>query len=133
MLCFKYISVLNIPGLSIYQGSEFLELHRVYLFLLIWHGCEYASGCNYGRVLNIPGFWICQISLYARVTQGSEYAWTWLNKFCISCSDYGRVLNMPDQGFTRFWICLRFWICQDSEYGKVVNMWGLLRRLNMVK
>ena len=30
-----------------------------------------------------------------------------------------------------FWICLSFWICQSSEYTKVVNMPGLHSVLNM--
>ena len=29
---FKYVRILNIPGLSICQGSEFSELYRIYLF-----------------------------------------------------------------------------------------------------
>ena len=96
------IKVLNIPEFSICQNSEFLALHRVYLYSWIWLGSEYASWCNYGWVLNIPGFRICQVSTYASVTQGSKYAWIWLNNAWINCLHNDRVLDMSGQSFTGF-------------------------------
>ena len=86
MLGFRYVSVLNIPGVSICQSSEFPGLCRVYLFSWIWQGSEYALGCNYGRVFNILDFRICQIPTYVSVTQDSEYAWIWLNNVWTNCS-----------------------------------------------
>ena len=43
----------------------------------------------------------------------------------LECSDYARTLNMPDHltCSIEFWnacSCLRFWMCQSSEYGTVV-------------
>ena len=111
---------MNIPELSIGQGSEFPGLHLVYLFSKIWQGFEYVPGCIYGMVFNIPGFWIDQISAYVSVTQDSEYAWIWLNNAWINCSDrfdYSRVLNMPVQRLTGFWIYL-----SGSKYGRARNM-----------
>ena len=55
-------------------------------------------------VLNIQGSWITQDSVYVF---GSECA---------------RVLHIPE-----LWICLWFWICDDSEYTRVLNMLGLHR------
>ena len=47
---FKYIRVLNIPGLSICRGSEFPGLHSVCLFSDIWQGSEQMSGWNYEKL-----------------------------------------------------------------------------------
>ena len=39
---------------------------------------------------------------------------------------FGRVLNMPRVLHKAgFWICLYFWICQNSENTRVLNMLGL--------
>ena len=91
---FKYVRILNIPGMSICQGSKFPGLHRVWLFSEIWQGSEYALGCNYERVLSIAGFQIWQVSAYAKVTEGSEYARIWLNKVWVNCYYYGMDLSM---------------------------------------
>ena len=69
----------------------------------LWKGSEYS------RIPNLSGFWICKWLINA-LWQGSEYAW----------SAFHRVLDKP-LGL----------ICQGSEYGKVVNMWGLHRVPNM--
>ena len=94
-------------------------------------GSEYASECNYRRVLNIPRSRISQISAYASVTQGFECTWIWPNNAWINCCEYDEVLNMSDQSFRWFWIYQLFWICQSSEYDKILNMRELLRVLIM--
>ena len=61
---------------------------------------EYASGPKYAKILVMAKFWIWQSSQYANVTQRSEYT-----RICLER-----------------WMYLRFWICPDCEYGKVLNM-----------
>ena len=58
----------------------------------VWQGSEYASGSEYS------GIWIAH---------DSEHA---------SFSECTRILDIQ-----RFWICLRFCICQDSEYNRNLN------------
>ena len=41
------------------------------------------------------------------------------------------LLNMPEYALTEFWISFWFWICQDSEFDRVLNMQKLHRVLNM--
>ena len=41
------------------------------------------------------------------------------------------VLIMPEYASTDFWTHVGFYICQDSEYGRVLNMQELHRVLNM--
>ena len=66
----KYVRVLNFPGLSLCQSSEFSGF-------TYFRKCDRvlndASRCNYGWALNIPGFQICQIFAYVSATQSSEY------------------------------------------------------------
>ena len=92
----EYDGVLNISGLWIYQGWEYVRV-------LICHGSEYArvqnipgswkcQGSDCTRVLNVPGFWIC---LWSWICQDSEYA---------SGSEYTGFLKMAG-----------FWLYQHSE------------------
>ena len=112
---FEYLKVLNIPGLSICQGSGFLGFHRVWLFSQIWQGFEYVLGYNYWKVLNIPGFRICQVSAHARVTEGSEYAWIRLNNTLINYSGSFTGLNNAECA----WIYLNK---QSCEYARILNV-----------
>ena len=64
------------------------------------------------------------------VRQGSEYALGpgYVNILNMAVSDYygiclDRVLDI--------YIYIRFWTCQGSECGRVINMQGLFRVLNM--
>ena len=63
------------------------------------------GGLEYVKILNMVKFWIWQGSQYASVTQ--RYV------------------------LTEFWIYLRFKICQDPEYSRILNMRKLHRVLNM--
>ena len=84
-------------------------------------------------------FWICigkqlsksseysrnpsgQFSAYARVVNMPEYGWI---------MSYDKVLNISDQLFTG--LSFQFSICPGSGYGKVANMWGLYRVLNVAE
>ena len=68
----------------------------------------------------------------------SEYAWDlnmqkfWLWKGSQYLPFYS-VLNIPESALTEFWIYLGLSICQDSQYGWVLNMQELHRILNMPK
>ena len=118
---FKYVRVLNIPGLSICQASEYsriinmagLWISRIDTWFTYFR--KYDSLLNMRWEATMEGFWIfqdseiCQTFAYVSIAQGTEYAWIWLNITWINCPDrydYGRVLNRSDQSFTRFWICL---------------------------
>ena len=58
---FKVFGVLlSIPGISIWQGSEFPGLRRVYLFSQIWQRSEYVSDAI------MKGFLTFQDSKYAK-------------------------------------------------------------------
>ena len=72
---------------------------------------------NIPRVQNIAKFWIWQISKYDSA----------LNRWQAIHS----VLNMPEYALTEFWLYIRFSICQDSEYDRVLNMQDLHRVHNM--
>ena len=71
---------------------------------------EYASGPKYAKILNMAKFW----------------TWQGVNMRALHS-----VLNMPEHDFTELWIYLVFWICQVSEYGRVLNMQELRKVLNM--
>ena len=66
--------VLNIPGLSICQGSKFPGLQRIYFFsqLCKYEDSEYMCRMKLWTVLNIPGYKAHQVSVYASITQVSE-------------------------------------------------------------
>ena len=134
--------VLNMSGFWIFQDCQYIKFlnfqgYTSFTYFRKYGNSEYASGRNYGRVLNIPGFRICYISAYVSVTQGYEYAWIWQNNGWSNC--YDRF------DYSRFWICLvkvsqgfeytsdSNYRRTDSEYGKVVNMQGLERIVNMPK
>ena len=74
---------------------------------------EYFSGSKYAKILNMIEFWILQGSQYASVKQRSECA----------------RLYMFWQSYIRIYI--GFLICQDSEYGRVLNMQELYRFLDI--
>ena len=65
---------------------------------------EYAWGPKYPKILNMAGFSKCE--QYAVFQICHNMSWQW-------------------------WICLRFLICQDYGYGRVLNMQELHRVLNM--
>ena len=104
VLGLKYVRVLNIAGKSICQGSEFLWFKGMQL----WKGSEYS------RIPNISGSCICE---------GNTSFWICLNR--------AGLWTIPGQSLTGFWICLWFLMWQGLEYGKIVNIWGLHRVLNM--
>ena len=90
---FKHVRVLNIPGMSICQGSGFLVLYRLTYFY------KYVWGLSIPGLPLCPGFWI------SRVTHQSfiEF-WTWFG------SKYARAQNMASlwicKSYTGLWICL---------------------------
>ena len=109
--------VLNIPGFSLYHGSEYARV-------LNMTGLWIYQGSKYVRVVNMPGFWIYQYSEYSRVLnipqfwifQGSEYLF--------QGSEYAMVLNLSGcwiyRGYTGFWLCLHCsWVI--PEYARVLN------------
>ena len=75
-------------------------------------------------------FWLCSEKKYANInlTTIIEYAWIWQS------SKYGRVINMQElhsilsmleYALTEFWIYLMFQTCEDSEYGRGLNVFEL--------
>ena len=88
-------------------------------------GLWICVGMQLLKVLEISRFPACMVSAYANVAQGSEYAWIWLNNALWQGSEntwskFHRVLNNP-----------RFKIFQGSESGKVANIRGFHRVLDM--
>ena len=55
------------------------------------------------------------------------------NIWCLTTifTPHHSILNMPEYALTEFWIYPRFYICQDAEYGRALNMQELHRVLNM--
>ena len=124
---FKYVRVVNTPGLSICQGFELQWLQGFTYFgsktvlwicvgMLLWKGSEYY------RIPNMPGF--CIWKHYTRF-------WIWLNNTWVNCSDYGRDLNIPAQIFTGFLNMLLFLNMVGLEVWQGCELEGLHRVLYM--
>lgn len=70
----------------------------------------------------------CEISEIFRNSYFEEYLQTTAS---INKRPLHSVLNIPEYALAEFCLFLRFLICQDSAYGRVLNMQDLYMVLNM--